>query len=54
MDHANDAVVDLIDQHRFWDAYVLLQLVDHYIEAVRGDEEYMRACGRAVTGFITY
>jgi hypothetical protein len=51
---ANEEVVDLIDQHRFWDAYVLLRLVDEYIESAHGEEDYLRACGRAVDGFIRF
>jgi hypothetical protein len=51
---ANETVTDLIDQHRFWDAYVLLRLVNEYIHSARGEEEYLRACGRAVDGFISW
>jgi hypothetical protein len=51
---ANEDVVDLIDQRRFWDAYVLLRLVDEYVESVSGEEDYLRACGRAVDGFIRF
>jgi hypothetical protein len=50
---ANEEVVDLINQHRFC-AYVLLRLVDEYIESARGEEDYLRACGRAVDGFIRF
>jgi hypothetical protein len=39
-------VVDLIDQHRSC-AYVLLRLVDEYIESARGETDYLRACGRS-------
>jgi hypothetical protein len=50
---ANEEVVDLIDQPRFC-AYVLLRLVNEYIESARGEVDYLRACGRAVDGFIRF
>jgi len=50
---ANEEVVDPIDQHRSC-AYVLLRLVDEYIESARGEKDYLRARGRAVDGFIRF